>query len=81
MPDMEEVNTNTTPCEVRKFNGDTYPSELFGIFQYSDSQGSKPLAVVKLQDGRLGAVDVDAVRLTPAPYVQKKDGTRVYIER
>lgn len=77
---MEEMNTRTTPCEVRKFNGDTYPSELFGIFQYSDSQGSKPIAVVKHQNGTICTVDVEAVRLIPAPYVQKKDGTRVYIE-
>lgn len=75
--DMTDMNSNTTPCEIRKPNGDTYPSELFGIFQYSDSEGSKPVAVVKLKDGSIGTVNVSAVKMRPATHFYRKDGTRV----
>lgn len=76
-----EVNGKTTPCEVEKPNGDRYPSEFYGIFQYSDSDGSRPVAVVRLMDGRLGMVHPSSVRMRPAEYFHRKDGTRVYVEK
>lgn len=78
--DMEELNSKVTPCEVQRRNGDTYESELHGVFQLSEGGVSKPVAVVKLESGLLGIVDVSAVKLRPAPYVQRKDGTRLYRE-
>jgi len=76
---MTEMNSKTTPCEIEMRNGDRYPSELYGIFQYSDSEGSKPVAVVKLKDGSIGTVNVSAVKMRPATHFYRKDGTRVNI--
>jgi hypothetical protein len=68
---------NFTLCEVEKPNGDRYPSQFYGVFQYSDSEGAKPVAVVKLMDGTLGMVRLSAVKMRPATHYYNKAGIRI----
>jgi hypothetical protein len=77
---MEELSNRTTPCEVHKPNGDTYDTELYGIYQFADGDTSKPVAVVRLDSGLLGMVNLNRVKLSPVPFIRRKDGTRLYQE-
>ena len=71
------MSHNYTLCEVERTNGDRYPSQFYGIYQFSNSEGAKPVAVVKLMDGSLGTVNLSAVKLMPATHYYNKDGIRV----
>jgi len=74
---MIDMNQNFTLCEVEKVNGDRYPSHFYGVFQHSNSEGARPVAVVKLMDGTLGTVHLSAVKLTPATHYYNKEGIRI----
>jgi hypothetical protein len=69
----------STPCEIRTRDG-SYPSVCFGFFQYTDSESSYPVAVIKRKDGTLGSVHVGCVVFDPAEWFMK-DGKRVAIDR
>lgn len=69
----------STPCEIH-FNGTSYPSVCFGFYQYTDSENSYPVAVIKRKDGTVGTVRVSCVVLDPAEWFVK-DGKKVYIDR
>lgn len=70
----------STPCEIRTRDG-SYPSVCFGIYQYTDSESSHPVAVIKRKDGTLGSVHVGCVVFDPAEWFMGKDGKRVAIDR
>ena len=71
---------NSIPCKVTAPNGDTYETEFFGIFQFTDSEGSYPVAVVKFRNGKLGRALLSAVEFPKPTHFHTKDGKRVEIE-
>ena len=71
---------NPMPCKVIAPNGDSYESEFFGVFQFTDKDGSGPVAVVRLRSGRLRSVELGSVEFTKPTHFHTKDGKRVEIE-
>jgi|APGre2960657404_1045060.scaffolds.fasta_scaffold03902_2 hypothetical protein len=80
---MNELHENIKfplPCYIIAPDG-YYESVCYGIFQYSDKDGSRPTATVMLRTGRLGNVRVEIVMMQEPPkFITHKDGTRSYID-